>query len=115
MYNSEYWKKVFSCGCTRCHLQQAKYYNKPIEDILPDVNYECKVSGINYYKGENEVDNANKDIAVEAAEDVANTIHDPSMVNIVQDLECAYQLLAKFREEIAALHPSVSNIFKALF
>lgn len=52
---------------------------------------------------------------VEAAEAVAATVADPSPLNIINDLELAYKLLNEFRDAISGLHPSVSNLFKAMF
>ena len=53
-------------------------------------------------------------IAVEAVEAVATTVADPSLFNIVADLELACKLLIELKAKIAGLHPSVSNILKAL-
>lgn len=54
-------------------------------------------------------------IVVATVEAVANTIVDPSAMNIVNDLELAHALYNEFKSRISVLHPSVSNIFKVLF
>jgi hypothetical protein len=54
-------------------------------------------------------------VAVQAVEAAVTTAADPSPMAIVSDLELAYTLLAEFKAKIAGLHPSVANIFKALF
>lgn len=54
-------------------------------------------------------------IAAQAVEAAVKTATDPSILNIVADLELAHTLLNEFKAKISGLHPSVANIFKALF
>ncbi len=54
-------------------------------------------------------------VAVEATQAIVKTLDDPSILNIVADLELAYKLIFEFREKIDGLHPTVGNLIKALF
>lgn len=51
---------------------------------------------------------------VEALVDVAKTIENPSIANILADIVIAKKLVDEFKAGMAGLHPSVSTIFKAL-
>ena len=51
---------------------------------------------------------------VEALIDVAKTIEDPSIVNILTDIVMARKLVDEFKTAMSNLHPSVSTIFKGL-
>jgi hypothetical protein len=52
---------------------------------------------------------------VQAAEAVVATVADPSALTIVSDLEAAHSIIADFKAKMAGLHPTVANLFKALF
>lgn len=50
--------------------------------------------------------------AVEAA---VETAADPSVLNIVSDLELAHTLITEVKAKLAGLHPTVANLLKAIF
>lgn len=58
---------------------------------------------------------APESIAAQAVEATVTTVADPSVFNIVADLELAHTLYNEFKAKISNLHPTVANIFKALF
>ena len=58
---------------------------------------------------------APESIAAQAIEAAVETSVDHSPIKIVEDLALAHSLWSEFKAKIAGLHPSVANIFKALF
>ena len=52
---------------------------------------------------------------VQATEAVVETIADPSPETIVADLMTAHSIIAEFKAKMSGLHPSIYNLFKALF
>lgn len=52
---------------------------------------------------------------VQAAEAVVATAADPSPEVILADLTTAHNIIAEFKAKMAGLHPSISNLLKALF
>ena len=65
---------------------------------------------------ENAVEQALPDSpVVQVAEAVAATVADPSPLNIMNDLQLALNLAKKLKAKLAGMHPSVTDIIKALF
>jgi len=52
---------------------------------------------------------------VQAAEAVVATIADPSPLNVMNDLELALKLAKRLKSTLSTMHPSVTDIIKALF
>lgn len=52
---------------------------------------------------------------LEALQAIVKTIDDPSIANILADIELAQALVKEFKENINGLHPSIAGIVKALF
>ena len=52
--------------------------------------------------------------AVEAIQAVADTIADPSPTNIIADVELALKLAKKLKVALSNMHPTVTNVIKAL-
>lgn len=60
--------------------------------------------------------NVNEAPPVESAlEAIGETILDPSIPQIMADFEIALQLAMQVKNQLAGLHPTVQNVFKALF
>lgn len=54
-------------------------------------------------------------VAAEALGAVVSTVADPSPLNIINDLEIAIKLAKKLKASLSGMHPSVTDIIKALF
>ncbi len=53
--------------------------------------------------------------ALQALQAIVQTVDQPSIENILADIELAQALVKEFKEKMNNLHPSVANIVKALF
>jgi len=67
-------------------------------------------------EGMSVIEEESKSVSVlEALQAIVKTIDDPSIANILADLELAQTLVNEFKANIAGLHPSIANVIKALF
>lgn len=53
--------------------------------------------------------------ALQALQAIVQTVDQPSIENILADIELAHTLITEFKANMSNLHPSVGNILKALF
>lgn len=52
---------------------------------------------------------------VEAVEPVPSTVADPSTATLVADIETAIKLVDELKTKLSGVHPSILDLFKAIF